>query len=127
MIGRAVPTTVWSSANRNSARRIARRISSFWRWLRLNWLAALAGAAGACDTKKPRDPWGSGWRQRAMPRREFCRMRAARVRPARALTPRGLRRDDGDRQPLLDLEHRALAERVLERDLRGARPTDGIA
>src|SRR3990172_3614244 len=29
--GRAVPTTVWSRANRNIASRIAPRISSFWR------------------------------------------------------------------------------------------------
>src|SRR5437899_1666912 len=41
MTGRAVPTTVWSRANRNIARRIAPRISSFARGLK-------SPIAGAC-------------------------------------------------------------------------------
>ena len=52
MIGSAVPTTVWSSANRNSESRIASRISSFWRELRFqlwpsSWTAAAACVIGA--------------------------------------------------------------------------------
>src|SRR5690242_567254 len=52
MIGSAVPTTVWSSANRNSASRIASRISSFWRWGRAQvGCSMLAPTAAACDMR----------------------------------------------------------------------------